>query len=113
MVAALFAACAESNNSEQLPPPATKAPVQISAQLIIKFTPALTVDQIPAQLEQMSRQHAVEFQLVREMAGGAFVIKVGKLADERHLNTVLDSVQKRDDVEYVEIDARMHHQSQP
>ncbi|NWF35695.1 hypothetical protein [Mariprofundus sp. KV] len=86
----------------------------MSAQLIIKFTHALTTDQAPKKLAQLSRQYMVNFQLVREMVGNAFVIKVDNVAGERHLSALLESLKQRGDVVFVERDNMIqHHVMQP
>jgi len=95
-------------------PPPVQEPVQMSAQLIIKFTHALTTDQAPKKLAQLSRQYMVDFRLVREMVGNAFVIKVDNVAGERHLSALLESLKQRGDVVFVERDNMMqHHAMQP
>lgn len=107
-------AAAPSSPSVKNTPPPVQEPVQMSAQLIIKFTHALTTDQAPKKLAQLSRQYMVDFQVVREMSGGAFVIKVNNIAGERHLSALLESLKQRGDVAYVERDSMMqHHVMQP
>ena len=114
LAALLLSACAAPTTTMRSAPPPAQEPVQMSAQLIIKFTHALTIEQAPKKLAQLSRQYMVNFQVVREMAGGAFVIKVNDLAGERHLTALMQSLKGRGDVAYVERDSMMqHHVSSP
>lgn len=110
----LIGCAAPSSPVVQYAPPPVQKPAQMSAQLIIKFTHALTTDQAPKKLAQLSRQYMVDFLLVREMVGNAFVIRVDNIAGERHLSALLESLKQRGDVVYVEPDNLMqHHAMQP
>lgn len=110
----LIGCAAPSSPVVQHAPPPVQKPAQMSAQLIIKFTHALTTDQAPKKLAQLSRQYMVDFLLVREMVGNAFVIRVDNIAGERHLSALLESLKQRGDVVYVERDNLMqHHAMQP
>jgi len=82
----------------------------IRAQMIIKFKSDLDSSQVSSRLEQMSREYSVAIRLLREMSGGAFVIEATEVADAKRLNALLESIRKRDDVAYIEMDARMSHQ---
>jgi len=78
--------------------------------MIIKFKSDLDSSQVSSRLEQMSREYSVAIRLLREMSGGAFVIEATEVADAKRLNALLESIRKRDDVAYIEMDARMSHQ---
>jgi len=129
MAVASLAACSQSDTPEKQVTPTAPAPApaatpapaetsapeivpQFNAQWMIKFTGKLTGVEAGERLEQMSQQFKVQFSLVREMSGDAFVIRVKGAGSEADLQSLLKAVGNDEGVEYVEVDAAMHHQSQ-
>lgn len=107
---AMLSACASYEIENNPEPAVSESSAQMSAQLIIRFSDRLTLSQASEKMAQFGRQYMVDFNVVREMEPGLFVISANSIAGERHLSALMSSVQQRADVKYVERDAILSHQ---
>jgi len=80
-----------------------------SKRLIIKCSNCATVSGVIKRLHEISRGTVVKLAYIRDMSDGAFVVSAQYMFSETQFFEWLDQVRRRGDVEYVEIDARVHH----
>jgi len=110
-IIALATACTSPDlsysNSESIP--LIKVDNQTHIQLIIKFSKPLVFPDIDQKLQEISKKTGITFFYIREMSGGAHVISTQHTLSDQKFSELLDSIRKRKDVEYVEIDTLMRH----
>jgi len=78
-------------------------------QLIIKWRDPGFDPSRPEYLMQLERETGVVFQYVRPMSGGAHVLRAVEVTGDSQRQRLLDGLGKRPEVEYAEVDRRMHH----
>jgi DNA polymerase III delta prime subunit len=108
-----MSACTNSTPSQHNPANASPDNIEIQnrARFIIKFFKPLSFSDVAKKLQEISEQTGVKFTYLREMSGNAHVIIAQYIYSDEKFAELLADIKKRDDVEYVEIDALVHHQN--
>jgi len=111
-VIGLITACTNPDfshsNSENTP--LMKVDNQSPVQLIIKFSSPLVSSEVEQKLQEISENTGLKLIYIREMSGNAYVISTQHTLSNKKFSERLDSIRKRNDVEYVEIDALVQPQ---
>ncbi|MDQ6969384.1 MAG: hypothetical protein Q9M16_02610 [Mariprofundus sp.] len=107
---ALISACAApdgfiDNGGEQAAP----GMIGKDMRLMIKFNDGLSEPQVKHKLADMSKQYHVSFRLIRAMSGEAYVIVLKGVSDAHALDRLLNRIDQRPDIIYIEQDRRMQH----
>lgn len=81
-------------------------------QLIIKWRDPEFDPSRQVYLNQLQRHTGVKLKYVRPMSGGTHVLRVEGVLDDNQIQRLVDGLGKRSEVEFAEVDRRMHHMKQ-
>jgi len=81
-----------------------------SMRLMIKFAEPSTRSAVIKKLQTISEETAIKLVYVREMSGGAYVIKAQHHLSSSQFIRQMDKIRGRDDIEYIEVDRLLYHQ---
>lgn len=87
-----------------------KASGQSSARIMVQFADANVEVERPAFAAQLADDSKVTVRYLRPMSGGAHVYLIDGIRDDAHLNAIIQSINRRSDVVYAEIDRKMKAQ---
>ncbi|OOZ39175.1 hypothetical protein BOW53_12810 [Solemya pervernicosa gill symbiont] len=78
----------------------------LSARIIIKFTPEVAAPADNAYMAQLGEGTEATLKYIRATSGGAHLLYAGSLTDMAHLNRLIERLNNREDTIYAELDAR-------
>ncbi len=93
--------------AQQITPAAADASTAMPEQLIVKFRTPMPAPNDAAFVQQLSKDAGVTLHFVRTLATGAQIYSIVGTADAATMTAVIQHLQQRHDIEYVEQDRRV------